>query len=255
VTSLPVLLAIGVIVGAVNALAGGGTFLLFPALLFLGHLAPVTANATASLIVLPGTMMSAFVYRSTMRNFEPRMIGLLALTSLAGSVVGSILLLVTPNTTFSGLVPWLLLGGALVFTAAPWIRKRAGRMTGHRSTVALALGQFAIGFYGGYFGAGMGVLLMALYLMAADLGPHEASGMRMFSAGVINLIAVALFAARGALDYSIGGPMLLATVAGGYLGAKLIQKLDADKVRLGVLIYAWALTAWFFARMIPSFAS
>ena len=110
-------------------------------------------------------------------------------------------------------------------------------------------GQFAIGVYGGYFGAGMGVLMMALYLTVANLGPQEIAGMRMLSAGVINVIAVALFASRGALDYRVGAPMALATVVGGYFGAKIIQRLDAEKVRRTVLIYAWVLTAYFFVRM------
>ena len=249
------LLAVGLAVGAINALAGGGTFLLYPALLFLGGLAPVTANTTSSMIVLPGTIMAAFVYRKSLGNFQPRMIGMLTVASLAGSAVGSVLLLKTPNSTFSGLVPWLLLGGTAVFSAAPWIRQKAGKITARRSTAALLIGQFSIAVYGGYFGAGMGVLMMALYLLAADLGPHEAGGMRMYSAAVINFIAVALFAARGALDYKAGGPMLLATVTGAYFGAKLIQRLNAEKVRRAVLIYAWLLTGYFFARMLPSLFS
>ena len=245
-----ILLAIGLIAGAINALAGGGTFLIFPALLFFGGLASVTANATASMVVLPGTLASAFVYRKTMSHFAPRMVVILCASAVAGSAVGSVLLLRTPNATFSGLVPWLLLGGTSVFSAAPWIRRKAGAMSGHNSTPLLIIGHFAIGLYGGYFGAGMGVLLMALYLAASNLGPQEIAGMRMLSAGVINVIAVALFASRGAIDYRVGAPMALATVAGGYFGAKIIQRLDAEKIRRAVLVYAWALTAYFFARIL-----
>jgi uncharacterized membrane protein YfcA len=244
------MMAIGLVVGAINALAGGGTFLLYPALLLLGGLAPVTANATSSFIVLPGTVMAGFVYRKTLSNFEPRLIVMLSVASLAGSAVGSVLLLKTPNSTFAGIVPWLLLLGAVVFSAAPWIRRKAGGMSHHRSTAALIIGQFAIAIYGGYFGAGMGVLMVALYLLVADIGALGASGMRMYSAVVINAIAVVLFAARGALDYRIGLPMLLTTSAGAYAGAKLIQLLDEEKVRRAVLIYAWLLTVYFFARML-----
>ena len=247
--ALLVLLATGLVAGVINALAGGGSFLIFPALLFFGRLASVTANATASMVVLPGTLASAWVFRKTMSHFAPRMIVILCVSALAGSVVGSVLLLRTPNETFSGLVPWLLLGGTTVFSAAPWVRRKAGAMSGHKSTLLLIIGQFAIGVYGGYFGAGMGVLMMALYLTVANLGPQEIAGMRMLSAGVINVIAVALFASRGALDYRVGAPMALATVVGGYFGAKVIQRLDAEKVRRAVLIYAWVLTAYFFVRM------
>jgi uncharacterized membrane protein YfcA len=96
----------------------------------------------------------------------------------------------------------------------------------------------------------MGVLMVALYLLVADIGALGASGMRMYSAVVINAIAVALFAARGALDYKIGLPLLLTTSAGAYAGAKLIQMLDDEKVRRAVLIYAWLLTGYFFVRML-----
>jgi hypothetical protein len=255
VTGLLPMMALGLVVGAINALAGGGTFLLYPALLLLGGLAPVTANATSSLIVLPGTVMAGFVYRKTLSNFEPRLILMLTAASLVGSIVGSVLLVKTPNSTFAGIVPWLLLVGAVVFSAAPWIRKwgirrNAGGMSHHRSTAALIAGQFAIAIYGGYFGAGMGVLMVALYLLVADIGALGASGMRMYSAVVINAIAVVLFAARGALDYKIGLPMLLTTSAGAYAGAKLIQMLDEEKVRRAVLIYAWLLTGYFFIRML-----
>ena len=101
-----------------NALAGGGTFLVFPALLFAG-VPSVSANATSSLVLLPGTIASAWVYRDTMRDMTPSFLGWMAAVSLAGSLAGSFLLLHTSNLTFSMLVPWLLLGAAAVFTAAP----------------------------------------------------------------------------------------------------------------------------------------
>jgi uncharacterized membrane protein YfcA len=267
VTGLLPMMAIGLVVGAINALAGGGTFLLYPALLLLAGLAPVTANATSSFIVLPGTVMAGLVYRNTLRNFEPRLILMLTAASLAGSAVGSVLLIKTTNSTFAGIVPWLLLLGAVVFSAAPLIRKwairkwgirkwgirrNAGGMSHHRSTAALIAGQFAIAIYGGYFGAGMGVLMVALYLLVADIGALAASGMRMYSAVVINAIAVFLFAARGAVDYKVGLPMLLTTSAGAYAGARLIQLLDEEKVRRAVLIYTWLLTGYFFIRMLPA---
>jgi uncharacterized membrane protein YfcA len=148
-----VLLLVSALGGAANALAGGGTFLVFPALLFAG-VPSVTANATSSLVLLPGTIASAWVYRDTMRGMTPSLLRWMALASLAGSLVGSILLLHTSNLTFSLLVPWLLLGAAAVFSAAPFIRRVAqARTGGHPSFPALVVGQFAISAYGGYFGA------------------------------------------------------------------------------------------------------
>ena len=168
--------------------------------------------------------------------------------SLAGATAGSLLLLRTSNATFSELVPWLLLGATSVFTLAPWLRKMASRFSGHQSKVGLMIGQFVISAYGGYFGAGMGVLMIALYLVVTKLGVHEASGLRMILASAINLLAVVVFAWRGALDYRFGVPMLVAGVIGGYVGAILVKRLDAHIARLAILTYAWGLTAWFFYR-------
>ncbi len=249
-----ILLLAAVLGGASNALAGGGTFLTFPAILLAG-VAPVRANATASLVLLPGAFVSAWVYRDTIANGTSRkflwqMIG----ASLIGSLGGSILLLMTPNSTFSSLVPWLLLGATAVFTAAPKLRQMAAN-SGHHpehnaSLPGLLVGQALISAYGGYFGAGMGVLMIALYLVSSTMDIQTAAGMRMICSCAINTLAVVIFAFRGAMDYRIGMPMLLAGVVGGYVGARLVRRLDAQLARRSILIYAWALTAWFFGRML-----
>ena len=244
------MLLAAVLGGASNALAGGGTFLTFPAILLAG-VAPVRANATASLVLLPGAFVSAWVYRDTIANGPSRkflwqMIG----ASLIGSVAGSILLLMTPNSTFSSLVPWLLLGATAVFTAAPKIRRMAAKAGHHESLPALLVGQACISVYGGYFGAGMGVLMIALYLVSSSMDIQTAAGMRMICSCAINTLAVVIFALRGAMDYRVGMPMLLAGVVGGYVGARLVKRLDAQLARRSILIYAWALTAWFFGRML-----
>lgn len=233
--------------GASNALAGGGTFLTFPALLLAG-IAPVQANATASLVLLPGSFASALVYRDTLRALSQRFLLLMSIASLVGSGIGSVLLLSTSNSTFSALVPWLLLMAAVVFTIAPWVRKFAAQHHGKESMVALLAGQLIISVYGGYFGAGMGVLMIALYLVVSSLTVHSASGLRMICSCVINILAVLIFAWRGALVYSVGLPMLVASVLGGYIGAVAVKRLKAEHARITILVYAWGLTAWFFIR-------
>jgi uncharacterized membrane protein YfcA len=170
--------------------------------------------------------------------------------SLAGSLVGSELLMHTSNGTFSKLVPWLLLMAAAVFTAAPWLRKAAAGLGGHQSMAVLIAGQFFVAGYGGYFGAGMGVLMMALYLAASEMDVHTAAGLRTICAAVINVLAVGVFALQGAVDYQAGVPMLLAGIVGGYGGALVVKKLNSENVRRGILIYAWGLTAWFFVKML-----
>jgi len=237
--------------GASNALAGGGTFLVFPALLLAG-VAPVKANAMCSLILLPGVFASVWVYRDWVRKVETKLLARMSAASLAGSAIGSALLMTTSNATFSDLVPWLLLMASAVFTASPKLREIAERSRAGESTAALLIGQTVISIYGGYFGAGMGVLMVGLYLIVTKLDLAASTGLRTWSAGVVNVLAVAIFAWRGALDYRVGMPMLVAGVAGGFLGAKAVKRLDATHARLAILIYAWGLTAWFFARkLIP----
>jgi uncharacterized membrane protein YfcA len=251
-TTYIILLIAALLGGASNALAGGGTFIVFPALL-LGGVLPVSANATASLVLMPGGFASAWVYRGTIGEVTPRfMWSMLALT-VVGATLGSLLLVVTPNNIFSMLVPWLLLGATTVFTLAPWLRKMAAGASGHKSLAGLAVGQFFISVYGGYFGAGMGVLMIALYLVATKLDVHQASGLRMMCAGIVNLLTVVIFAWRGTLDYKFGIPMLILGIAGGYIGALLVKRMDANVARRAILTYAWVLTVFFFIKTFIKF--
>jgi uncharacterized protein len=243
------LLIVAAIGGAANALAGGGTFLVFPALLFAG-VPSVVANATSSLIMMPGGVASAWVYRRTFGELPRREIIQLTLISLVGSAVGSVLLLSTTNNTFSKLVPWLLLIAASVFTAAPKLRAMASKSSAGGSPVLLLIGQFIIGLYGGYFGAGMGVLMIALFLIASSMTVQTANGIRLICGTAINVLAVILFAWRGALDYKVGIPMLVAGIAGGFFGARIVRRLKESTARNAILIYAWFLTIWFFAKQL-----
>ena len=246
---LLVLMLAAALGGAANALAGGGTFLVFPALLLAG-VAPIKANATASLALLPGALASGWVYREAARKVSAKFMVTMISASLAGSLAGSLLLMHTTNNTFSHLVPWLLLMAAAVFSAAPQLRKAAANLGGHHSMRLLVVGQFFVACYGGYFGAGMGVLMMALYLAASEMNVHTAAGVRTVCAAAINLLAVGIFTLKGAVDFKVGLPMVLAGVIGGYFGALAVKKLNAEGVRRGILIYAWGLTAWFFVKML-----
>jgi uncharacterized membrane protein YfcA len=235
--------------GAANALAGGGTFIVFPALL-LGGVASVKANATASLIMVPGSLVATWVYRRTLSELSGMVLRRLLIASLVGSAVGSILLLSTTNGVFSNLVPWLLLIAAIVFSLAPRLRSAAVHATGHKTSLGLVVGQLAISIYGGYFGAGMGILMVALFLVTTNMNLQAATGIRLICATSVNILAVILFAWRGALDWNLGFPMLAAGIAGGYLGARLVRRLNESAVRKAILVYAWGLTAYFFARLL-----
>jgi hypothetical protein len=246
VTLLLLLLA-ALIAGIANALAGGGTFITFPALLFAG-IAPIKANATACLVMVPGGLASVWVYRGTLRKQPVSLVLQLVAVSLAGSAVGSLLLLQTGNATFSSLVPWLLLVAAAVFTAAPWLRRMAAGAGGSKSIAALLAGQLIIAVYGGYFGAGMGVLMIALFLTASTMDVQSASGVRLVCATSVNLLAIVIFALKGAIAWRPGVAMLLAGIAGGYAGARVMRLLSEKAVRTAILAYAWGLTVYFFLR-------
>jgi uncharacterized membrane protein YfcA len=247
---LLLLIAASILGGAVNALAGGGTFLVFPALLFAG-VAPITANATASFLLWPAAVASAWVYRSDITSSR-RLFSAMALVSAAGSVAGSLVLLRTSNADFARLVPWLLLFATLNFTFAKQMRKLASGTSHHASILVLLSGQLVIAFYGGYFGAGMGVLMLALYLAATSQEVHAANGLRLVCGTTINAVAIVIFCARGAIDWQVGIPMLVAALGGGYFGAKLVRRLNADAARQWIMIYAWGITCWFFVERLIS---
>ena len=242
------LIGASILGGAVNALAGGGTFLVFPALILAG-IAPITANATASFLLWPAGLASAWVYRKDIPN-DRRLLIIMSVVSAIGATAGSLVLLRTSNSTFSGMVPWLLLFATLNFSFAKTLRSLASRASHRASMVLLLGGQLVIAFYGGYFGAGMGVLMLALYLAATSKDVHVANGLRLVCGTAINGIAIVIFAARGAIDWHVGLPMLAAALVGGYFGAVLVRRLDAESARRWVMGYAWGITLWFFGRQL-----
>lgn len=222
--------------------------MVFPSLLFAG-VAPITANATATATLMPGGWASTWVYRGRLVRHGWRLVGNMALASLAGGSIGSELLLHTSNTRFAKLVPWLMFSATLIFTFAKQIRNFAAAhsaKTTHEGRIVA--GQFLLAIYGGYFGAGLGVLMLALFMVTANMDVQTASGIRIMCGSVTNLIAALLFAVRGIIDWHVGLPMLACAVAGGYIGAHLVQRLNEDRARRAIMVYAWTITLWLMAR-------
>ena len=222
--------------------------MLFPALVFAG-IDPIMANATSSMITVPGGIASAMVYRRGM-TVNRKLFWTLIAIAVAGGVIGSQLLLHTPSERFARLVPYLMIGAALVFTFSDRLRRFASTHTsGHKQNVPLLYtGTLAISIYGGYFGAGMGVLMIVLFLIAAHIGVQESAGLRMWCATGINTLAVAAFIAKGIIVWRVAIPMLVCTLIGGYWGAHAVQKLTAETARRTVLVFAWTLSAWLLVR-------
>jgi uncharacterized membrane protein YfcA len=241
------LLAAATAAGIVNALAGGGTFIIFPALVFAG-IDPIMANATSSVITLPGGVASAMVYRSGM-TVSRELFWTLVLISVAGGVAGSQLLLHTPSQQFARIVPYLMIGASLVFSFSNQLRTFAGARTSGRShTGLLYAGTMAIAIYGGYFGAGMGVLMIVLFLITANIGVQQSAGLRMWCATGVNTLAVAAFIAKGIVVWRVAIPMLICTLIGGYWGAHAVQRLTAETARKAVLVFAWTMSVWLLLR-------
>ena len=244
------LTAVAAVAGALNSIAGGGTFLAFPALLLTG-VPPVIANATCTFALWPGGLASAYAYRHDVEA-PRRLIGILGVTSIIGGSIGAYLLLHTSNKAFEKLIPPLLLFASLVFTASSWInRKLRSRISRpqslHPLTVVLsAMIQFVIAVYGGYFGAGIGILMIAAWSALGFGNIHGVNGLRSILGSTINGIALVLFVLAHSIDLIPGICMSVGAIVAGYLSAMYARRLPPQFVRRAVLIIAWSMTTFFF---------
>jgi len=245
VGTLALLFLAAMLGGALNSVAGGGSFLAFPALLFAG-VPPVPANATTTIALWPGGIASAFAYRRELAD-ERRMLGPLGAAALLGGLAGSLLLLRTPEATFVLLIPWLLLFATLLFTfGAPLARRLTGST---RLPVGLAsLAQLAISVYGGYFGGGMGIMMLAVLTLLGMTHLHRMNALKNVLSAIINGVAVVAFVVAGAVRWGPGVVMIAGGIAGGYLGATTARRIDPRYVRVFVLVVAWTMTLYFFSR-------
>ncbi|MDW8337277.1 MAG: sulfite exporter TauE/SafE family protein [Tepidimonas sp.] len=231
--------------GALNAVAGGGSFLTFPALVFTG-VPPIAANATSALAVSPGYLGSTLGFRHELRALPWAQLRREALLAAAGGVAGALLLLVTPASSFRALVPWLLLLATALFAWGPWIVRRLGQTTGPHPRTR-AWGLLAVAVYGGYFNGGLGILLMALLAATGETDLQRANALKNFHSLVLSVLSVATFALAGAIAWGPALLMATAATAGGYVGARTARRLPAAALRTLVvatgLIMA-ALFAW-----------
>jgi len=233
---------------AMNAVAGGGTFWQFPLLMAVG-LDAKTANATNCFILWIGSLTSAGAYWKV-RPKAGRIVLPLLLLSIVGSVAGAKLLLWMPANDFRAAVPWLLLFATLVFAFGPRLA-RIARWEGlhhHRGTslAALLFFQLAVSFYGGFFGAGIGILMLALFAVAGMTNVHEMNALKSMLATVINGAAAIWFAAAGSIAPQ-GYWLAIASALGGYFASRLALKLHPEWVRRFALVVAVVVTIYYFA--------
>jgi uncharacterized membrane protein YfcA len=245
--SLLLLFFSAVLGGALNSVAGGGSFISFPALLFAG-VSPIVANATNSVALWPAGLASAFAYRKDL-NVPRRVTVVLGLASLVGGLVGALLLLRTPDTTFVKLLPWLLLVATVLFTVGPIFARYLRTFGGSPGALAVtAAVQLLIAVYGGYFGGGMGILMLAAMSLMGMENIHAMNGLKAILGVLINGVAVLAFIAGGAVAWGPGIVMLCGGLLGGYTGATLARKVAPKWARAFVTVVAWGMTAYFFIR-------
>ncbi len=242
------LLAAAMIAGALNAVAGGGSFLTLPALVFAG-LPPVVANATGTVALLPGYAAGVLGFREDLE--APPGLSLRALTvlSLIGGAIGAALLLVTDNRTFSKIVPWLLLLATILFAVGPTLLSKVkNNKSAHASAGKSAVGLLAVSIYGGYFNGGLGILLLALFGLLGQVNLNAMNGMKNVVSALLTAIAVAIYAWGGVVAWLQALVMMIAATAGGYFGARLARRIPAPMMRVGIVVLGSIMTALFFLR-------
>jgi len=238
-----------VVSGAINAVAGGGSFLSFPMLLLMG-VPPIQANATNTMALFPGMLGSIGGYRRELRGAEARhVLGPLLATGCVGGVLGAVTLLLTPQQTFLGLIPYLLLTATLLFAFSRKITA-AVRPQGEAalSTAGGATAQFFVAFYIGYFGAGAGILMMALLALLGIHHIHRINAYKTVQAATCNGIALLAFISRSVIYWKHAGVMVAGALLGGYYGAHLAQKMKHEHVRWIVIAIGAGMSAYFFLR-------
>ncbi len=232
--------------GAINSVAGGGSFLSFPALLFVG-VPPIVANATNNTAMWVGVIGSARGYRREIAE-QRRLIAPLFAVSLVGATLGALLLLRTPSTLFERMVPWLLLGAVVLFAFGPRIVAAERARAEHQASwVQLAL-QFVVAIYGGYFGAGMGYAMLALLAFFPLPSVHAANGIKNALAIAINGIAIVPFAIARVIWWPQAMLMAVAAMLGGYVGARLALRVSSTAMRAAVIVLGVTMAVALFIR-------
>ena len=240
----------GALGGALNAVAGGGSFVTFPALLFTG-VAPVSANASNTLALWIGTAASGGAYRNRL-NISRRVMIPLIVTSIVGGFAGALLLIKTPAQTFLRVLPWLLLGATLLFAFGRYLTGRIAAGISQDSSNGAVAGasvfELFVAVYGGYFGGGMGIMNLAMLSAMGMTDIHEMNALKVVLGSVINGVATVTFIIHGVISWPPAVVMLLGAVAGGYSCAHYALKLSQSWIRSFVILVGVAMTIYFFIR-------
>jgi uncharacterized protein len=238
------LIAAGILAGVINSVAGGGSFLTFPSLMFFG-VPSVMANASNTVAMVPSSLASAFAYRGDIQRLNEPGIKSWFLVSLGGGAVGATLLLFTSDKTFRLVAPWLLLFATLLFAFGNRLSiALRGRL--HSSQGVMLLMLFPISIYGGYFGGGIGIMFLAAMRLYGLTDIHGMNGIKTVLAASLNAIAAAIFIASHQVSWRPTLVMMAAGIVGGYLGPVLARRLPPGFIRGLVIVVGAVMTAYFF---------
>jgi uncharacterized membrane protein YfcA len=248
------LMLTALLAGAINSVAGGGSFLTFPALMFCG-VSPVRANATNTVAVWFGSLASVGAYRRQLGGQRRALITLLS-TSLLGGLLGALLLLNTPDATFKLLLPWLMLVATLIFIfgkhLSNWLRRQVHLdLTRPQNIVPFVVGcllQLVIAVYGGFFGGGIGILMLALLTLLGFEEIHVMNALKTVLATTINGVAVIAFVMARVVDWPQAIVMIAGSIVGGYGGAVIAQRVSGEAIRRLVMAVGIGMTIYFFVR-------
>jgi uncharacterized membrane protein YfcA len=244
------LFAAGAIAGGINAVAGGGSFVSFPSLLFTG-VAPVTANATNTVALWVGMTASGGAYRKRL-NISRRVMVPLVVMSVIGGLAGAVLLIKTPAQTFLRVLPWLLLGATLLFAFGKHLTGRISASIGQAASSQALAGasvfELIVAVYGGYFGGGIGIMNLAMFAAMGMTDIHEMNALKVVLGAIINGVAAVTFVVTGAVAWPQAVVMTAGAMGGGYLSAHYSQRLPQTWVRRFVILSGTAMTIYFFLR-------
>jgi len=240
------LFSAAMIAGMMNAVAGGGTLVTFPALIWSGR-PEIIANATSTLALVPGTVASAYGYRAEL-NKAPRKYLYLMIPSVAGGLIGAALLRRTPPATFAALVPFLILFATILFmlqgTVQRWLRSvaTADRESTASWMISAGFYQFLVAVYGGYFGAGIGILMLAALGLMGLSDIHQMNGLKNILGSATNMVAATYFVFAGMVDWPSAALMAAGAIIGGYGAAGIARKIGQKAVRRIVIVTGFAMT-------------
>jgi len=240
------LLTAGLFAGAINAVAGGGTFISMPVLIYAG-LPSVPANASSTVALFPGSLASIYAFRKDFKGFDNIPLKYLIALSLTGGCIGALLLVFTPSNSFDKIIPWLVLVGGFTFIFGKQLsRVLQSRVTISRSVMLVT--QFILGIYGGYFGGGAGIMMMAAWSLLGLSDIKLINANKTLLVGAANSIAVVIFILSGKIWWPQTCIMLIATTVGGYAGAYYSRRLNQAVLRVVISGLIVVITALFFYR-------